>query len=90
MAIVYIPTMFLDLTDGEQQIEAVGNYVRDVVDNLEMSFPGIKSRLVHNRKLKEDLAVAIDGETCRLGLMEPIPSTAKEIHFIAAIAGGIE
>ena len=42
-----------------------------------------------DRKLKDDLAVAIDGETCRLGLMEPVPETAQEIHFIAAIAGGI-
>jgi len=89
MAIVFIPTMFLGLTNGESQIEITGSRVSDIVDTLDSKFPGIRARITQDRKLKDDLAVAIDGETCRLGLMEPVPETAQEIHFIAAIAGGI-
>ena len=90
MAIVFIPTMFLDLTNGESQIEITGrSRVSDIVDALDSEFPGIRARITQDRKLKDDLAVAIDGETCRLGLMETVPETAQEIHFIAAIAGGI-
>ena len=89
MPTVFIPTMLLEMTGGIRDIQASGSRVKDIIDHLEKHFPGIRSRLVYDRKLKEDLAVAIDGQTCRLGLMEPVPDTAKEIHFIAAIAGGL-
>ncbi len=89
MPTVFIPTMLLEITGGIKDIQVNGSRVKDIIDHLENVFPGIRSRLVSDRKLKGDLAVAIDGETCRLGLMEPVPDTAKEIHFIAAIAGGL-
>lgn len=89
MPTVFIPTMLLEITGGIKDIQINGSRIKDVIDDLENVFPGIRSRLVSDRKLKEDLAVAIDGQTCRLGLMEPVPDTAKEIHFIAAIAGGL-
>lgn len=88
MPIVFIPTMFLELTGGENQVEIAGNDIKSIINELEVRFPGIEDRLVNNRRLKPDLAVAIDGETCRLGLMEPVPGSAQEIHFIASIAGG--
>ncbi|MFL2645514.1 MAG: molybdopterin synthase sulfur carrier subunit [Dehalococcoidia bacterium] len=89
MPTVFIPTMLLEITGGIKDIQINGSRIKDIIDDLENVFPGIRSRLVSDRKLKEDLAVAIDGQTCRLGLMEPVPDTAKEIHFIAAIAGGL-
>tara|TARA_B100001559_G_scaffold152518_1_gene128149 strand:+ start:9588 stop:9857 length:270 start_codon:yes stop_codon:yes gene_type:complete len=89
MPTVFIPTMLLEMTGGIKDIQINGSRIKDIIDDLENVFPGIRSRLVSDRKLKEDLAVAIDGQTCRLGLMEPVPDTAKEIHFIAAIAGGL-
>ena len=89
MPTVFIPTMLLEITGVIKDIQINGSRIKDIIDDLENVFPGIRSRLVSDRKLKEDLAVAIDGQTCRLGLMEPVPDTAKEIHYIAAIAGGL-
>ena len=60
MPTVFIPTMLLEITGGIKDIQINGSRIKDIIDDLENVFPGIRSRLVSDRKLKEDLAVAID------------------------------
>ncbi len=87
MAIVYIPTPLVPLTGGNATVEVEGATVRQIIDNLERSWPGIRERLIVEDHLRPNISVAVDGEISPLGLLERV-SPASEVHFVAAISGG--
>ncbi|MCI0846314.1 MAG: MoaD/ThiS family protein [Chloroflexi bacterium] len=88
MATVFIPTMLQGLTGGVKQVEVEGNNMRRVIDGLEDLYPGIKDRLVEDGSIRPSLAVAIDGEVARMGLLEKVGENS-EVHFVPAIGGGL-
>ena len=45
MPIVAIPSLLRSLTSGEESITVPGATVREVIDNLESRYPGMKERL---------------------------------------------
>ncbi len=87
MAKVFIPTMLQPLTGGVQQVDCQGRNVRQIINGLEELYPGIKDRLVEDGEIRSNLAVAIDGDVARMGMLERVQETS-EIHFVPAIAGG--
>jgi molybdopterin synthase sulfur carrier subunit len=87
VAIVYIPTPLVALTGGNATVEVEGATVRQIIDNLEQSWPGIRERLVAKDHLRPNISVAVDGEVSPLGLLERVSPTS-EVHFVAAISGG--
>ena len=87
MAIVFIPTLLRPLTGGRGSVEAEGATVRQVIESLEMAWPGIRERLMENDRLRPNISVAVDGEVTPMGLLEAV-SPSSEVHFIAAIKGG--
>ena len=89
MAIVFIPTLLQPLTGGRASIEAEGSTVRQVIESLERTCPGIRDRLLEQGRLRPNISVAVDGEVTPMGLLEPV-GPASEVHFVAAIKGGIE
>ena len=87
MPTVFVPTMLQSVTGGVKQVELEARNVRQVVDRLDELYPGIKDRLVEDGQIRSNLAVAIDGEVARLGMMERV-GDASEVHFVPAIGGG--
>jgi molybdopterin synthase sulfur carrier subunit len=87
MALVFVPSLMQPLTGGKDRVEVTGSTVRQVVDNLEAEYPGIKDRLVENFRIKPNVAVAVDGEITPLGLLEKV-GESSEVHFLPAIGGG--
>ena len=87
MALVYIPTPLAGLTGGKSPLQVEGATVREVIDNLERAWPGIRERLISEGRLRSNISVAVDGEVTPLGLREPV-SASSEVHFVAAISGG--
>ena len=85
---VFVPTMLQRMTNGVKQIDMEADNVRQVIDRLETLYPGMKDRLIESGQIRSNLAVAIDGEVARMGLLEKI-GEAKEIHFVPAIGGGL-
>ena len=79
--------MLQTMTDGVKQIDMEADNVRQVIDRLETLYPGMKDRLIESGQIRSNLAVAIDGEVARMGLLEKI-GEAREIHFVPAIGGG--
>ena len=79
--------MLQGLTDGVKQVEVKGSNVRRVIDQLEEQYPGMKARLVEDGGIRPNLAVAIDGEVARMGLLEKVGENS-EVHFVPAIGGG--
>ena len=87
MPTVFIPTMLQSMTGGVKQIDFEAANVRQVIDRLDQLFPGMKDRLVAEGRIRPNLAVAIDGEVARMGLLEKV-GEKSEIHFVPAIGGG--
>lgn len=88
MVTVFVPTMLLSMTGGIKQMEVEASNIRQVIDRLEEAFPGMKERLLDQGQIRSNLAVAIDGEVARLGVMERV-GPSSEVHFVPAIGGGI-
>ena len=87
MATVFIPTMLQPLTNGVKHVDFEARNLRQVVDGLDGLFPGIKDKLLVDGKIRPNLAVAIDGEVARMGLLEKVGENS-EVHFVPAIGGG--
>jgi molybdopterin synthase sulfur carrier subunit len=87
LSTVYIPTMLQPLTGGLKQVNIEGRNVRQIIDGLDELYPGIKDRLVEDGQIRPNLAVAIDGDVARMGLLERVQESS-EIHFVPAIGGG--
>ena len=87
MATVFIPSLLQGLTGGQHTVQIEGSTVRQIVENLERGYPGIKERLVENNRIKSNIAVAIDGEVTPLGMLEKVGENS-EVHFLPAIGGG--
>tara|TARA_Y100000758_G_scaffold145386_1_gene103061 strand:+ start:351 stop:626 length:276 start_codon:yes stop_codon:yes gene_type:complete len=75
------------LTAGQDILDINGATVREIIENLEQNYPGIKVRLVDKYKMKSNISVAVDGEVSPLGLLEKV-SENSEVHFIPAVGGG--
>ena len=52
MAIVRIPTPLRTLTGGEDQVQAAGDTVKDVIETLEKNHPGIRERLLDDKGVR--------------------------------------
>ena len=87
MATVYIPSLMRSLTGGKEQVTVLGTTVRQIVQNLDNEFPGIKERLVEGFRIKPNISVAVDGEVTPLGILEKVGEDS-EVHFLPAIGGG--
>ncbi len=87
MATVFIPSLMQELTDGRQQIEVSGSTVREIINMLEESHPGIKNRLMDGFKLKGNVTVAVDGEVSPIGVLAKVQENS-EVHFLPALGGG--
>jgi len=87
LATVYIPTLLQPLTGGRSSVQAEGSTVRQLIDNLEEAYPGLRDRLLDQGRLRPNISVAVDGEVTPLGLLEQV-SPSSEVHFVAAIKGG--
>ena len=87
MATVYIPSLMQSLTNGRQTVVVAGSTVREVVNNLEEEYPGIKERLVEGYRMKANISVAVDGEVTPMGALAKVGENS-EVHFLPAIGGG--
>ena len=87
MATVWIPSLVRDMTAGQELVTVTGATLGEVIDQLDLRFPGIKSRLCAGDNLKTGLAAVIDSEVSRLGLLQPV-GNQSEVHFLPAIGGG--
>ncbi len=86
---VWIPPRLQQLTEGKQQVQVEGGTVRQVINNLEKQYPGVKEFLCDETEedLTPGIAVIVDGEVSQLGLLQKVQETS-EVHFLPALGGG--
>jgi molybdopterin synthase sulfur carrier subunit len=87
---VWIPRQLQRFTGGRQCVQVGGSTIRQVINNLESAFPGLKAELYDEEEdmVMPGLAVVIDGETSQLGILAQVREES-EIHFLPALGGGV-
>lgn len=89
MASVWIPSLLRDLTGGVQEITVAASTVNELVDLLEVKFPGIRDRLCDEGRMRPNITVVVDGRRSPKGLRQTLETTS-EVHFVPAISGGCD
>jgi molybdopterin synthase sulfur carrier subunit len=87
---VLIPSPLRKLTNNQSEVLASGSTVREIIDDLEAQFPGIKERLCDgDGNLRRFVNIFVDQEDVRFldGLDTKVKPEA-EVSIIPAIAGG--
>jgi len=87
MATVFIPAQLRRMTGGRQQVQIEAGTLREVIEQLDESYPGIAARLTQGGGIVPGLAVSIDGALTSQGLRAPVKPDS-EVHFLPAIGGG--
>jgi molybdopterin synthase sulfur carrier subunit len=88
--LVRIPTPLQRFTKNQGEVQAEGATVEDVLDNLELSFPGIRERLCDDHgAIRKFVNFYLNDEDIRF--LEGAKTSLKdgdELAIIPAIAGG--
>ena len=89
MATVFLSPDLRDLAGGPTKVRVPGQTVREVVDELDLQFPGIRDRLCIGVYFKPSQTVAVDdiAYTNRVAMYQEV-GPESEVHFITAISGG--
>lgn len=87
---VRIPTPLQKLTRGKPEVNVEGRDIRELIDNLEKNFPGIKERLYDERgNVRRFINIYVNEEDVRFLQSDKTPlKDGDEISIIPAIAGG--
>jgi len=91
---VRIPTILRTYTGGEKAVDARGETLAALIDDLEASHPGIKDRLLEARDdgqsdLRRFVNVYVNDEDVRFtGGLETTLSDGDQVVVLPAVAGG--
>lgn len=86
---VRIPTPLRTLTTGKDEVEAKGTTVREVIDDLERNYPGLRERLCDDKGVRRFVNIYQNEEDIRF--LESLETQVKDgdsISIVPAIAGG--
>lgn len=85
--VIYIPTPLRSYTVGLRQVETRGATLRQVFDDLEARYPGLRFRVIDEQdRIREHIRLFVD-QTVAPDLDAPVKPDAK-IQIILAISGG--
>lgn len=87
---VKIPTPLRRVTGGESKVSGAGTNVRELIEDLERQFPGMRERLCDETgALRRFVNVFVGDEDIRfLDGIETTLDEGAEVSIIPAVAGG--
>ena len=86
---VRIPTILRTYTGGEKSVDAGGETLAALIDDLETNHPGIKDRLIDGSDLRRFVNVYVNDEDVRFtGGLETALSDGDQVVVLPAVAGG--
>ena len=86
---VRIPTPLRTLTGGKDEVPAAGKTLRELIDDLEKNYPGLKDRLCDEKGIRRFVNVYQNEEDVRF--LDGLDTAVKDgdaISVVPAIAGG--
>jgi molybdopterin synthase sulfur carrier subunit len=87
---VRLPAILRQHTDGEAVVEGEGQTVRQVLDDLDGRYPGLKARIVSDQgALHRFVNLYLNDEDVRyLGVLDTDVRDGDTIAILPAVAGG--
>lgn len=87
---VRIPTPLRKLTNGKDEVSAEGKNIKELIDDIERHYPGLKERICEgDGKLRRFVNIYLNDEDIRFkSNMDTELKAGDEISIIPAIAGG--
>ena len=86
---VRIPTPLRTLTGGKDEVAASGKTLRELIEDLEKNYPGLKDRLCDDKGIRRFVNVYQNEEDVRF--LDGLDTALKDgdaISVVPAIAGG--
>jgi len=86
---VRIPTPLRTLTGGQDEVQAEGRTVAEVIENLEKNHPGLRDRLLDEKGVRRFVNLYVGEEDIRF--LDGLNTELKDgdtISIVPAIAGG--
>ena len=87
---IRIPTPLRKLTLNQEVVEAEGGTIRELIDSLERTYPGLKERICDDQDhIRRFVNVFLNDEDVRfLNESETPVKSGDEVSILPAIAGG--
>ncbi len=87
---VRIPTPLQKLTQNQAEVKANGANIRELIEDLEKNFPGIKERICDETgEIRRFINIYVNEEDVRFLQQDATPlKDGDEVSMIPAIAGG--
>ena len=87
---VRIPTPLRSVTKGAAEVQADGDTVSAVIEDLERQFPGLRDRLIdEGGELRRFINIYVNGEDIRYSQgIETAVKDGDEMSIIPAVSGG--
>ncbi len=87
---VRIPTILRTYTGGQSEVSADGDTLAEVLDHLDASFPGIRSRILDEQgAIRRFVNVYVGNDDVRfLDALETKTADGAQVSVIPAVAGG--
>jgi MoaD family protein len=86
---VRIPTILRTYTGGEKAVDASGETLAALIDDLESNHPGLKDRLLESGDLRRFVNVYVNDEDVRFtGGLQTALSDGDQVVVLPAVAGG--
>jgi molybdopterin synthase sulfur carrier subunit len=87
---VRIPTPLRKLTQNKEIVDAEGSTIREVLNDLENSYPGLKERICDEQNnIRRFVNVFVNDEDIRFLQESETPlKSGDEVSIVPAIAGG--
>lgn len=87
---VRIPTPLQKMTQDKTEVELNGSNIRELIDDLERNFPGIKERICDEKgNIRRFINIYVNEEDIRFLKQDQTSlKDGDEISIIPAIAGG--
>jgi sulfur-carrier protein len=84
---VTIPSPLLSYTHQQQEVEATGNTVAELLEDLNQQFPGIRFRMIDEQAaIRPHMRVFVNGEM--IESLEASLQATDEVHLLQALSGG--
>ncbi|WBQ04257.1 ubiquitin-like small modifier protein 1 [Kribbella sp. CA-293567] len=87
---VRVPTILRPYTQGVSEVSVEGSTLSEVLESLDSSYPGIRSRVLdESGELRRFVNIYVDNDDVRFseGLQTPIKD-GGQVSIIPAVAGG--
>jgi molybdopterin synthase sulfur carrier subunit len=87
---VRIPTPLRKLTENQEVVNGQGDTIREILDNLEKNYPGLKERVCDEQgSVRRFVNIFVNEEDIRfLQDTATVVKSGDEVSIVPAIAGG--